>query len=189
MWSFTDLRLSTDRLELRPLRQNDAVALYGIYSDSEFMRYWSSEPWTSQARAVEVIENDQRELAEGKHLRLGTFLRDSDRLIGTCSLFHLVTQSRRAELGYGIKREHWRHGYMYEAVSSVIRYAFGNLGLNRLEADIDPRNIGSARSLEKLGFVREGHLRERWIVGNEVSDSVIYGLLAKDWLAGQSSAA
>ena len=54
------------------------------------------------------------------------------------------------------------------------------IGLNRLEADIDPRNVASAGLLERLGFVREGLLRERWIVGDEVSDSALYGLLASD---------
>lgn len=55
--------------------------------------------------------------------------------------------------------------------------------LNRIEADIDPRNLGSAASLECLGFVREGHLRERWVVDGEVSDSWLHGLLRRDWKA------
>src|SRR5260221_531021 len=53
--------------------------------------------------------------------------------------------------------------------------------LNRLEADIDPRNVASARSLERFGFKKEGHLRERWIVAGEVSDTGFYGLLQSDW--------
>jgi RimJ/RimL family protein N-acetyltransferase len=153
------------------------------------MRFWSSEAWTSLQQATELITKDQRELAAGEHLRLGIFLRGTPSLVGTCSLFHLVAQCRRAEIGYGIVREHWRQGYMFEAVSTVIKFAFEDLALNRLEADIDPRNTASARSLEKLGFVKEGLLRERWIVGAETSDSALYGLLAKDWRAKQDSAA
>lgn len=52
--------------------------------------------------------------------------------------------------------------------------------LNRIEADIDPRNAASARVHERLGFVRERLLRERWIVGDEVTDSALYGLLRSD---------
>ena len=55
------------------------------------------------------------------------------------------------------------------------------MALNRVEADIDPRNEASARTLERLGFRREGLLRERWIVGDEVSDTALYGLLQRDW--------
>ncbi len=53
------------------------------------------------------------------------------------------------------------------------------------EADIDPRNAASAKSLERLGFIKEGHLRERWIVEGEVSDTDLYGLLRSEWRSGQ----
>jgi len=181
MRAFTDVVLATARLRMRPLRPGDAQQLFAIYSDAEFMRYWSSEPWQSIDRATQLIENDMAELARGEHLRLGVFLSASGNLAGTCSLFHFNEQSRRAEIGYGIARPHWRHGYMVEAVSALIDFAFSDLGLHRLEADIDPHNLASARSLGKLGFTREGLLRERWIVGGQLSDSALYGLLAREW--------
>lgn len=184
MRSFSDVSLATPRLELSPLRPADADDLFRIYSDQEFMRYWSSAPWASRDRAVAMIEGDLRELAAGEHLRLGIRLRDGGGLIGTCSLFQFVPACRRAELGYGIAPAHWRRGYMVEAVGAVLRFAFDELGLHRLEADIDPRNVASARSLEKLAFRREGLLRERWIVDGVCSDSAIYGLLAPEWRAG-----
>jgi len=62
-----------------------------------------------------------------------------------------------------------------------VTYAFNDLDLNRIEADVDPRNVASARSLVRMGFRKEGHLRERWIVSGEVSDSDLYGLLRIDW--------
>jgi len=74
-------------------------------------------------------------------------------------------------------------GLMHEALTALIGYGFGALDLNRIEADIDPRNTSSAKSLERLGFVKEGHLRERWIVDGEVSDTSLYGLLRADWRA------
>lgn len=181
MQAFTNVRLLTARLELRPLSLGDAEQLLGIYSDPEFMRYWSSKPWTHIDQAIALIENDRRELAAGEHLRLGVYLRDQGGLIGTCSLFNLNEGCRRGEVGYGIARAHWRRGYMVEAVSALITFAFTELGLHRVEADIDPRNEGSARGLERLGFLREGLLRERWIVGEEVSDSALYGLLKREW--------
>ena len=109
-------------------------------------------------------------------------------LIGTCSLFNVSKQCRRAEIGYGIAPAYWRQGYMFEAVSALLAFAFDTLAMNRLEADIDPRNTASARSLEKLGFQREGLLPERWIVDGEVSDSALYGLLARAWQASRAAA-
>jgi RimJ/RimL family protein N-acetyltransferase len=188
MTGYSELRLSTSRLELRPLCRGDALPLYGIYADPEFMRYWSTPAWTGIDQAAALIEGDLRELAEGQHIRLGIFRRASAALIGTCSLFNFSAQCRRAEIGYGIARAQWRQGYMTEAVTALIDYAFLTLDLNRLEADIDPRNTASASSLERLGFVKEGLLRERWTVAGEVSDSALYGLLARDWRRARTGA-
>jgi RimJ/RimL family protein N-acetyltransferase len=181
MRSFTALALSTPRLSLRPLQPADAAALFRIYADPDFMRYWSSAPWPGIETAHALIAADQRELAAGLHLRLGIFRNADDLLIGTCSLFKFDESNRRAEIGYGIAPECWRQGFMTEAVGALVRYAFNELKLHRLEADIDPRNTASARSLEKLGFVREGLLRERWLVAGEVSDSALYGLLSREF--------
>ena len=72
---------------------------------------------------------------------------------------------------------------MHEALCALLDYGFGVLDLNRVEADIDPRNTGSERTLRRLGFQLEGTLRERWIVDGEVSDTGLSGLLRRDWLA------
>ena len=97
-------------------------------------------------------------------LQLGIERRADHTLVGTCSLFHFHVASRRAEIGYALGRPYWGAGYMLEALQALLHYAFQTLDLNRLEADIDPRNPASARTLERLGFQKEGYLRERWIV-------------------------
>jgi RimJ/RimL family protein N-acetyltransferase len=63
----------------------------------------------------------------------------------------------------------------------VLAHAFDTLRLRRIEADIDPRNSASCKLVERLGFVREGLLRERWDVAGELCDAALYGLLASDW--------
>jgi ribosomal-protein-alanine N-acetyltransferase len=106
-------------------------------------------------------------------------------LIGNCTLFGINTTCRRAELGYGLAQSAWGQAYMHEALRALLDYGFSEMQLNRVEADIDPRNLASARSLERLGFTREGFLRERWIVGGEVSDTALYGLLQREWITAQ----
>ena len=108
--------------------------------------------------------------------------RNSDQqMIGTCTLWNIHLQNRRAEVGYALGRPYWGNGYMFEAMQALVEHAFRVMQLHRLEADIDPRNEGSAKSLVRLGFRHEGLLRERWIVGDEISDSAVYGLLASQW--------
>jgi RimJ/RimL family protein N-acetyltransferase len=109
---------------------------------------------------------------------------DDGALIGNCTLFALNAQCRRAELGYVLGSRQWGQGFMHEALQALLGHGFAELDLNRVEADIDPRNEASARSLRRLGFAQEGYLRERWIVGGEVSDTALYGLLRQDWARG-----
>jgi [ribosomal protein S5]-alanine N-acetyltransferase len=187
MPAFDQLTLRTERLALRPLREADAHALFALFSDADVMRYWSGVPWTDVARAHEMIAKDATAMRGGEHLRLGLARTDDGALIGTCTLFAFNAQCRRAELGYSLVPSVWGHGYMHEALAALLAYGFGELALNRVEADIDPRNTASARSLERLGFRQEGYLRERWIVADEVSDSMLYGLLQREWLARQAT--
>ena len=72
---------------------------------------------------------------------------------------------------------------MGEALPLLVRHAFEDLGLNRLEADVDPRNAASLHLLEKLGFRREGYLRQRYLQLGERQDSVLLGFLAEEWSA------
>jgi RimJ/RimL family protein N-acetyltransferase len=176
-----DVALTTPRLRLRPVGPQDVPGLYAMFSDPEVVRYWSTPPWTSRAQAERLVEEDAADRETGRALRLAVLHADGGALIGTASLFHLDRSNRRAEIGYALLRSAWGHGYAREAVRALVGEAFTGLDLNRLEADIDPRNDASARLLERLGFVREGLLRERWIVAGDVSDSALYGLLRKDW--------
>lgn len=175
--------LPTERLLLRPLHEGDAATLLTIFGDREAMRYWSVPAWTRIDQAHAMIECDRVEMAAGTHLRLGLERRDDGALIGVCTLFNLSAACRRAEVGYALARAAWGRGHMNEALRALLQHGFTAMNLNRVEADIDPRNHASAASLERLGFTREGHLRERWIVGDEVSDSWLYGLLRRDWEA------
>jgi RimJ/RimL family protein N-acetyltransferase len=147
------------------------------------MRYWSTPPWAGIEQAQEFIERSAAAWRAGEALRLGIEQADETRLIGQCTLFGLANTSRRGEIGYALAASAWGRGYMHEALTALLDHGFDALDLHRVEADIDPLNAASARSLARLGFVREGLLRERWIVGGQTSDSALYGLLAREWRA------
>ncbi|NIE62498.1 GNAT family N-acetyltransferase [Burkholderia sp. Ax-1719] len=177
---FEPVSLSTARLRIRALRHDDAPALFTIWSDAEAMRYFSFAPMRHVDEAHARIASTLKPSSAGKDLVCTVEARDSGEVLGTCDLFHLHAQCRRAEIGFSLQRQHWGKGLMSEAAAAVVDHAFDTVKLNRIEADIDPRNVASARVLERLGFQREGLLRERWIVGEEVTDSALYGLLRSD---------
>ncbi|WGS47648.1 GNAT family N-acetyltransferase (plasmid) [Burkholderia sp. JSH-S8] len=180
LFEFESVTLTTARLTLRPLKEEDAHALFEIWSDAEAMRYFSFSVMVSLDEARERVARKLTTAADGTDFNCVLESRATGEVLGECALFHTNAQCRRAEIGFSLKRRHWGSGYMGEAAAALVEHAFGALNLNRLEADIDPRNVASARVLERLGFVREGLLRERWIVGNEVSDSALYGLLGRE---------
>lgn len=181
MTAFEPVSITTKRLTLRFLSEADLPALYNIFSHPEVMRYSSLPPWTDRAQAQQMLVDAQEGYRTRSALQLG-IERNADRvLIGNCSLFHFHVASRRAEIGYALSLPYWRSGYMHEALQALLRYAFQTLDLNRLEADVDPRNHASVKTLERLGFQKEGYLRERWIVNGEISDSWLYGLLRQEW--------
>lgn len=190
--AFDTVLLDTARLQLRPLRAADADDLLAIHADPEVMRYSNTRPWASIDQAHAMLDRDHRGMAAGSHLCLGIVPTDDARVVGTCTLFGLNRASRRAELGFALGRPAWGRGWMGEALRAFVAFGFERMDLNRIEADIDPGNLASARTLERLGFQYEGLLRERWIVDGEVSDTAFYGLLRSGWapapLAGQPSA-
>lgn len=174
--------LATARLTLRPLRHADAPAIFGFFSDPVVMRYGSRPTMTHLSQARRVIRDVRAGYRRGDLIQLGLERKDTGALVGTCTLFHFHTASRRAEIGYALGHVSWGQGYMHEALTRLIAYAFDDLALHRIEADIDPDNAASARTLLRQGFVREGRLRERWIVGDTISDSEMYGLLRHEWV-------
>jgi len=181
MTDYSQLELSTPRLRLRAFRAQDAEALLAIYADPAVCRYLPWPAWASIDLAHRRLERAANEMAAGETVNLLIVRAADEAVVGDCTLFHLDAQCRRAEVGYSLAAPAWGQGIMQEAVGALLQFGFDAMDLHRVEADIDPRNTASARSLERLGFVREGLLRERWIVEGEVSDSEIYGLLRRDW--------
>jgi [ribosomal protein S5]-alanine N-acetyltransferase len=173
--------INTERVCLRWMSEADIDALYTIFSNVEVMRYWSSPPISDRKAAALILKGVHDGFHNRTQLKWGVAKRTDDALIGTVTLYNLSVENRRAEMGYALGRAHWGNGYMHEALQGLLGYAFGELDLHRLEADVDPRNGASIRTLERLGFQREGYLRERWQVDGEIQDALFYGLLRPEW--------
>ena len=182
--SVTGERLPTlvaPRLQLRWLEASDLDDLYRVFSDSDVTRFWSHRAWPHRDEAAIYLEAIQCGFDQGNLFQWGIALRGDDRIVGTATLYAIDHAQGRAELGFALAREHWGRRYAREALTVLFDHAFGPLDLRRIEADVDPRNQPSLRTLEALGFRREGYLRQRWRVAGELQDSVLMGLLAGDW--------
>ncbi len=179
--------IDTNRLTLRSITPDDVDDFFAVYSNPEVMRYWSTLPLPNRAAAEKQISEIHEGFKRQELLKWGIALRADDRLIGSVTLFHPDFSNRRVEIGYAIGRAYWGKGYMKETLTAVIDYAFDTLEFHRIEADVDPRNAPSVGILERLGFQREGYLRERWQVGGEIQDALLYGLLRPDWTTARAA--
>jgi RimJ/RimL family protein N-acetyltransferase len=173
--------LHTARLRLRPFTDADADEVFALQSNPHVLRYWDSPPWTDRARADRFLAISRKMAEEGTGVRVAVDRVSDDTFIGWCTLQRWNPDFRSASLGYCLTDAAWGQGYATEAAQALLQWAFDTLDLNRVQAEADTRNVGSARVLEKLGFVREGTLREDCVVNGEVSDSGVYGLLRREW--------
>jgi RimJ/RimL family protein N-acetyltransferase len=173
--------LVTARLRLRPFDDADADALFALHSSAHVLRYWDSPPWRDRGRAERFLAACRAMAEDGTGVRLAVDRASDGEFLGWCGLTRWNPDYRSAALGYCYGEAAWGRGYGTEAARAVLHWAFDTLDLNRVQAETDTRNLASARVLEKLGFRREGTLREDCVVDGEVSDSWVFGLIRREW--------
>ena len=176
--------LQGQRIRLRQLAEVDIPPLFAIFGDSEVTRYWATPALTDMAAAERLLAEIHENVRIRKGFQWGITLRGDDAVIGTCTLYQPDFTHQRCEIGFALARAHWGVGYATDAIRLAVAHAFDVLEFRRIEADVDPRNHSSLRTLERLGFIREGYLRERYNVNGEIQDSVYLGLLRSDWSGG-----
>ena len=173
--------LPANRVTLRMLRDEDVPALFEVFGDAEAMRYWSWPAFTDIGQARRLLDDIRTHAANGTLFQWGIALNDTDAVIGTATLYQLDRAHRRGEIGFALARRAWGGGYATEAITRLLRHAFEDLDLHRIEADPDPQNIASIRVLERQGFKYEGLLRERYFLNGVAMDAAWYGLLRREW--------
>lgn len=173
--------LSTPRLALRALSESDVADVFSVFSDPVVMRYWDGSVMATQQDAMKYIEQIRQGFRRRELFQWGIADAANDTVIGTCTLIRWSPNHERCEIGFALRQTCWGKGLGFEAVTALIEFAFTTLELHRLEADVDPRNDRSLRLLERCGFRREGLLRERYYVNGERQDTLMLGLLRREW--------
>lgn len=174
--------LQTERLVLRRIVAADVPALFQIFSDEVVMRFWSSLPMAEPAEAENLVRRIDENWNAARGIEWAITLRGGDgTLVGKCGFHRWLPDHARAEVGYAVARPHWRRGIASEAVSALLEFGFGRMGLHSVEAQTDPGNDASNATLLGLGFRQEGHQRENFRVAGRFFDTALFGLLARDW--------
>jgi [ribosomal protein S5]-alanine N-acetyltransferase len=162
--------LTTERLQLRPLKPDDTTDIFTIRSNKDLILYTNRPLCTSLEDAALFITRINNGIIENHSAYWGVAFHHSKEIIGTICLWHFENENYRAEIGYEILPQYQQKGFMQEAVNAVVQYGFTILNLHSITAWLSPENKASIRLLEKTGFQKEGHLRENVCVPLLVSD-------------------
>jgi RimJ/RimL family protein N-acetyltransferase len=177
--------LDTARLRLRCLMIDDAPAAHQAYGDAEAMRFWdmptSIDLEETERRLRRSLSVDPQWHATWAVLARPDGHSATDRFIGMINYHARQPWNRRLALGWILVPRFQGQGYMQEAVRAVLAHCFTTLNTHRIEAEIEPENVRSARLAQRLGFQREGLLRDRLIVADQPRSLQMYGLLRSEW--------
>jgi [ribosomal protein S5]-alanine N-acetyltransferase len=170
--------LETDRLTLREITEEDAEDLFINFSDAKVMKHYGSEPLKNIEEARGLIHSFHNGLNENKGIRWGIQLKDEKGLIGTVGFHALSLKHRRAEIGYELNPAYWGKGLATEAIGKALEYGLNDMKLKRIGAIVFLENKPSNELLLKLGFTKEGILRNYMVQGEVTYDTNVYSLLS-----------
>jgi ribosomal-protein-alanine N-acetyltransferase len=174
-------RIETPHLILRAIEPSDAEAIFATFADEVAMEFYGELPHRSVDETRALMRRQGEWYAQRAGVRWGIARKGDDTVIGSCGFHNFDEGFRRAELGYELRRTHWRQGIMTEALGALLTFGFGSLGMHRIEAIVNGENERSMGLLRKLGFTYEGTLRRRFYFRDQFWDEHYFGLLAAEW--------
>ncbi len=179
--SQTDLhQLETERLILRPFRIKDAKHIFEIRSNEDVMKFMDSSFHGSIEDSEKFVADNIKNQREGKGYYWAITDKSTGEFMGDFSIWSVDKKNDRGQIGYSLKKQYWKSGYMTEAMNEILLYGFKELGLHSYEANINPMNEDSRKCLEKIGFNKEAYFRENYFFKGQYLDSEIYCLIKSD---------
>ena len=175
--------LETERLVLKEITLKDARWYFEHFNTKEIAE-GQDHPGPrdmKEARAeLKLYFMDVFRTKRG--IRWGITIKGDDKLIGSAGFYKWnQPEHYQAEMGYDLDPAFWGRGMMTEALTAIIQYGFDKMGLHRIEVLIPHDNNRSQNLVKRLGFTREGVLRDHYFVEGRFSDDVIFSLLKKEW--------
>ncbi|GAA3194906.1 MULTISPECIES: GNAT family N-acetyltransferase [Streptomyces] len=188
--TFPDISISTDRLVLRPLDEDDIPALAEMMND-ELVAAWTAvpQPYTEDRARTWVTRHapDERTGGRGIDLAVTEFL--TQRLVGIVQLGNTNWRVRSSEISYVIAPWARGEGYACEAALAVARWLFGDQKFERLELRTAAGNTASQQVAQKIGCISEGVLRNAFLARSRTEDGgwadirtdlILWSLLPED---------
>ncbi len=172
------------KIELRMLVERDAEELYRLLRDNEeYLKKWMpgfAKPIKLSDAETYVKFGTQQHMVY-KEAHIGIFV--DSKLVGVVSYRKPDWENRIISLGYWIIPSYQGGGLVTKTCRALTDLAFTSFGMNRVEIACGTENVKSQAVAKRLGFTREGVVRQAEYVNDHYVDHVIYGMLAADWVA------
>ncbi len=172
--------LKSDRLTMRDIRPIDALAIYKMRSNGRVNEFIPRPTMPSLEESKMLVEKTIDAYRNKQAIGWAGILRENKEIIGTCGFNSIEPQNRRAEIGGEMATEYWGKNIAIEAVQLIIKFGFETMNLHTIEAKVAPENRGAVFLLEKLGFKKEAHYKDRVFHKNVFSDMAVYTLFGKE---------
>ena len=170
--------IETERLILRQINHDDVNELFFLRADEAVMKYIDRPRALSLEDAYKHIELVDTLFKNNEGITWAIALRDTPKMIGYIGIWRINKECHRAEIGYASHPNSWNKGIISEAILPVCDFAFNQMKLHSLEANINPENEGSRKVLEKAGFRKEAYFTENYFFEGKFLDSEIYSKLS-----------
>jgi ribosomal-protein-serine acetyltransferase len=182
--------LTDGKILLRPYRYDDAEDIYAAVRESLAEMYpWM--PWAHKDYTLDDsrrwLKNQSGEWASGSNYEFAIVDARNGRYLGGCGINRVDSINRWANLGYWVRSSQMGKGVAAAAAVLLADWGFRELGLNRLEIMAATGNPRSQRVAEKTGAKREGILRNRLCLYEEVHDAVLFSLVPEDLAQARKS--
>ena len=174
--------LETERILLKPVEEEDLAFLMDLRWDKDITQYIIHDPISSQDQ-----KNWYEKMSKGNNLALSIFYKDpknssQPEIIGTIGLFDMNYRHQRATLkSMRILSQYQGQNIGLEATNLLMDYGFNVLNLNKITCDLFEDNIARLKGLLKLGFKKEGVLKQHYFHQGKFKDAAIYSLLRKNY--------
>ncbi|MBI3162871.1 MAG: GNAT family N-acetyltransferase [Chloroflexi bacterium] len=175
--------LQTTRLIIRNFDDKDLETFLAYRNDPDVARYqgWGLPYSREKGEAlIASMKSDSTLLLDGWS-QFAVALKETDELIGDLGCRIKRDDPRQARIGFSLASRYWRKGFITEAAAGLLRRLFEELNMHRVTADCDVENIASYRTLEKLGFRREAHFVESFLVDGIYTSEYHYAMLQSEW--------
>jgi len=171
--------MKTNRLTLREIKITDAAAIYKMRSSGRINQFIARENMLVLDDSIELVHKTMQLFKNKQGIGWAGVLRDGNEIIGTCGFNSIDFDNLRAEIGGELSVDFWGKRIADEAVLAIIDFGFNVLNLHTIEAKVSPQNRGAIYLLEKLGFQKEAHYKDRILFNGEFQDMAVYTILKK----------